>query len=383
VGASQVRVNEPDLGHDGKPLRAALALITLLVAGMLAGAAPASAASSCPPQTFLSFDHLAYEATVNPATVSVPGGSSLGSGTIDEPTNANGCRRVQRSVAIQAAGSIQPEVAVLVRGRPRTLFVIGHRCDGFTGSAHWDCLLRPLVFRGRQFTATSYPGATPRKVPLGAAIGTAKYHGRTVTVRRLQGVSDSLALGISGQPSTAFLSPRTCPYSGFATNPQYDNLLRCLRAPVWFSFDPPGNQAGTTVVGRSDRPLAAAVAGAPVSLVSLPVVADFVPPHHGPLVPVGRVADKVSVRIPNVPAGLYEAVVSCPKCSPGAGVGSLYPAGSILVTAKPKSSPGIRVISYVLAALVVVAAIMAVRTYRRRRGTTGTGGRGWGRSSRR
>ena len=378
-------MTDTDLGHDCYALRFALALIALLVTGALAAAAPASAASSCPPQTFLSFDHLAYEATAIPATVSVPPGSRLGSGTIDEPTNANGCRRAQRSVTVQAAGSIQPQVAVIVRGRPRALFVIGHRCAGFSGSAYWDCLLRPLVFHGRQFTATSYPSASsPRKtVPLGAAIGRTSYHGHTVTVRRLQGVPDALAVGVSGQPSTAFLSPRTCPYSGFANNPQYDNLLRCLRAPVWFTFDPPGNEAGATVVGRSDRPVAAPVAGAPVSLVSLAVVADFVPANHGPLVPVGHVADQVNVHLPNVPAGLYEAVVSCPRCRAGAAGEPLYPAGSILVTAKPKSSPGIRVISYVLAGLVVVAAILAVRTYRRRRGTTGRGGRGWGRSSRR
>jgi hypothetical protein len=355
------------------PLRLALALITLCVAGSFVGSpSTTEAASGCPTLTFLSYGHLAYAATPRPASVQLPGGASLGTGTIDEPTNSNGCRRAQSTVGVQAVGSIQPQVAVLVRSRPGVVFVIGHRCQGFAGSAYWSCLLHPLMFNGQQFTATSYPTApgARRTVPLGAAIGPAQYQGRRVTVRRLEDVAPSLAVGISGQPSTAYLSPRTCPYSGFSNNPQYDNLLRCLRSPVWFTFDPPGNGVGATVVGRSDRPLTASVQGAPVGLVSLPVVADYVPSSHVRAVPVGQVGEQVSVKIPDVKAGLYEAVVSCPHCGSG-GVGGLYPAGSILVTAKPKSSPAIKIISYVLAALVVLATFFGLRTYRRRRADMG------------
>jgi hypothetical protein len=303
-----------------------------------------------------------------PATVQVPAGATIGSGTIDEPTSGNGCRRVQNSVQVQAAGSIAPQVAILVRGRPRLLFVIGHRCQGFAGAAYWSCLLSPLVFQGHQFTATSYPlTPAPRKtVALGPAIGVAQYQGRQVTVRGLQGVPTSIAIGISGQPSTAFLSPSACPYSGFSNYPQYDNLLRCLRSPVWYTFDPPGNEVGLTVVGRSDRSVTPAVQGAAISLVRLPLVADYVPANHGNLVGVGHVADQVSIKVPDVPAGVYEAVVSCPRCGPG-GVAGLYPAGSILVTAQPKTDPTFRIISYVLGALVIVAAFLGFRTYRRRR----------------
>lgn len=353
-------------------LRLVLALIIVLAAGVLTGAPSASAASSCPTLTFLSFGHLAYEATAIPATVQVPGGATIGHGTIDEPTNGSGCRRAQNSVQVQAVRSIQPQVAVLVAGRPRDAFVIGHRCQGFAGSAFWSCLLSPLAFRGQQFTATSYPlTPAPRgTVPQGPVIGTAQYQGHKVTVRQLQGVPATLAVGISGQPSTAFLSPRACPYSGFSNDPRYDNLRRCLRSPVWFTFDPPGNEAGTTVVGRSDRPLSASVRGAPVGLVSLPVVADYVPSSHARATPVGQVGAQVSIRIPDIPAGLYEAVVSCPHCGAG-GVGGLYPAGSILVTAKPKGSSAIKIISYVLAALAVLAAFLGFRTYRRRRAQMG------------
>ncbi len=350
-------------------MRIGTALITLLIAGAIAGGSRASAASSCPTQTYLSYNHLAYAATAVPATVQISPGTRLGGGTVDEPTSANGCRRAQHSVQVQTTGSIDPRVAVLVRGRPRTLFVMGHRCEGFTGSAYWACLLRPLVYDGSQFTATSYPStpAPRRKVPLGAEIGSAEYHGHKVAVHRIQGVSPSLAVAISEQPSTAFLSPRVCPYSGFSDSAEYDNLLRCLRSPVWFTFDPPGNQAGQTVVARSDRPVSPAVAGASISLVSLPVVADLVPPHHGRLIPVGHVAARVTLRIPHLAAGLYEAVVSCPRCRPSGGDAGLYPGGSILVSAQPKTSLGIRIVSYALAAAVVAAMIMSFIMWRRRR----------------
>jgi hypothetical protein len=350
-------------------LRVVPALLTLLVVGAVASGSPASAASGCPTQTFLSYNHLAYEATGIPAAVTVPAGSGLGGGTVDEPTTTNGCHRVQRSVHVLVAGSIDSRVAVLVRGRPRTLFVIGHRCQGFAGSSYWDCLLHPLVFDGQTFTGASYPSAPPprKTVAFGGPIGRAQYQGRTVTVRRIQGVAPAVAVGIPGQPSAAFLSPRACPYSGFSNTPQYDVLLRCLRSPVWFTFDPPGSQADATVVARSDRAVSAPVAGASISLVRIPVVADFVPAHPGGLVPVGQVAAQVSLHIPNLPSGLYEAVVSCPRCgSLAGGPPGLFPSGSILVTAKPKSSVAFKFISYALAVAFITAAILAFRTWRRR-----------------
>jgi hypothetical protein len=369
-----------------KTLRVALAVCTVLVAGALLSSSTASAAS-CPTGTFLSFDHLAYATIAVPPTVRLVHGSPLGGGTVDEPTSPDGCKRARNSVQVLTAGSIDPHVAVLVAGRPLTAFVIGSRCAGSAVPAYWDCLLRPLVFRGQQFTATSYPRREPahRTVPLGAAIGKAKYHGQTVTVRHIDGVDPSLAVGISGRPSDAFLSPRTCPYGGFSNNPQYDNLLRCLRSPVWFTFDPPGSEVGGTLAARSDRPVPAAVAGAGISLVALPVVADFVPPRHGPLVLVGHVADQVNLRVPNVSPGLYEAVVSCPGCAPRpVGGGTLYPAGSFLVTPKQKTSLGIQIVSYALAIAVVAAAILTFKTWRRRRRLgLATTRPGWGRSSRR
>ncbi len=362
-----------------------------VLAGLLVGAAPASAASSCPTQTFLQFDHLAYASVAVPSTVQIPAGVSLGGGTIDEPTSSNGCHRKDVSVTVLTASSLAPPVAVLVAGRAHTIFVVGERCAGFAGSAYWDCLLSPLAFGGQQFTATSYPSApAPQKpVALGAAIGTARYHGHRVTVRRIQGVAPSLAIGISGQPSTAFLSPSTCPYSGFSNTPEYDNLLRCLHGPVWFTFDPLGGGTGETVVARADRPLSAAVVGASLSFVQLPVVADVVPADHGPLIPIGRVAEQVSIQVPKVSTGVYEAVVSCPSCASRAnGEQTLFPAGSILLTAKTSTSLGIRIVSYALLLAFLFAAFLAFRTWRRRRGLRpaprpGARRPGGGRSSRR
>jgi hypothetical protein len=353
-----------------RPLRCAVAVLALVILGALASSGPARAAS-CPTQSFLEFNHLAYAEVGIPSTVRLSPGSTVGGGTIDQPTSANGCKREKVSVQIHAAASIDPQVAVFASGRPRTLFVIGSRCSGFAGPAFWDCLTQPLHFDGRQLTATSYPATPPprRTLALGASLGSAQYHGRKITIRRIDGVNPSLAVGISGQPSTAFLSPRTCPYSAFANNPRYDDLLRCLQGPVWFTFDPPGSDVGGTVVARSDRPLSSAVSGASISLVALPIVADFVPADHGSLKTVGHVADQVSLHVPNVAPGLYEAVVSCAACASHADRGAtLFAAGSILISPKPKSSPVIRIISYALALAVVVAVILTLRTRRARSG---------------
>ncbi len=350
-------------------MRAVLALALLALVGVAAGASPAPAASRCPTETFLSFDHLAYVSKRVPAGSALSPGSPLGSGAIDEPTSPDGCRRARHSAQVRAAGSIEPPVALMVDGRPRTVFVIGHRCDGSVEGAYWDCLLQPLVFRRRRFTGTSYPAlpAPRRTLPLGAAIGTARLGGRTVTVRRIEGVDPLVAVGVSGRPSEAFLGARTCPYEGFSNTPALDNLLRCLRSPVWFTFDPPGGEPGGNIVARSDRPLGADVAGAPLSLVRLPRVANFVPERPSRRIGVSRVAASVSFRVPSVPAGIYEAVVSCPRCASGSGGKTLFPAGSILITAKPKTSRGIQIVSYALTAALVAAIILAFRTWRRRR----------------
>jgi hypothetical protein len=188
-----------------------------------------------------------------------------------------------------------------------------------------------------------------------------------VTVRRIHGVDPSLAVGVSDRPSEAFLVASVCPYEAFSNRPAFDDLLRCLRSPVWFTFDPPGGQVGEAVVARSDRELDAQVAAAEVGLVRLPVVTDFVPTETSAPAPIGRVGSELTFDVPDVPAGLYEAVVSCPRC-PEAGEGkALFPAGSILVTEKAKTSGGIRIVSYALTAALAVAAVISFGFWRRRR----------------
>jgi hypothetical protein len=289
--------------------------------------------------------------------VKIPAGRTSGTGQLDAPASADGCKRKRETDDVLAAGAIEPRVAVLVRGRPRTLFVIGHRCDGFAGDAYWDCLLRPLVFQGRRFTGTSYPRGG-RTVPLGAELGSGQLGGRSVTVRRIEGVDPAIAVGVSARPAQAYLAASTCPYEGFSNTPAYDDLLRCLRSPVWFTFDPPGGETGGTVVGRADRPPGAA-AGATVGLVRITRVADYVPARREAPVEVGRVGREVTIDIPDVPSGLYEAVVRAD--------GKLFPAGSFLVTARPKTSTGIRIVSYALTAALVAAVVMLILSWRRRR----------------
>jgi hypothetical protein len=348
------------------------AILAACAAAAAAVVAPAGAAAPrCPTETFLSFGHLAYVSKDVPATVRLAPGSGLGGGLIDEPASSDGCKRRRESVDVVAAGPIEPRVAVMATKLPRTVFVIGHRCSGTSGAAYWSCLLQPLAFQGRRYTGTSYP--SEKTVPLGAAVGKGALGGKPVTVRRIEGVDPALAVGVAGRPSEAFLTAPTCPYEGFASAPAYDDLLRCLRSPVWFTFDPPGGEPGATIVARSDRPPGRDVTGAQIGLVRLPLVADFIPKRHAPLVGVGRVAQQVGFAVPDVPAGLYEVVVSCPRC---ASAQTLFPSGSILVTGKRKTSLGIRIVSYALTAALVAAVVLLVRTWRRRRRTTSPGSAG-------
>jgi hypothetical protein len=330
------------------------------------------AASKCPTETFLSFDHLAYAATSLPATARIEAGARLGPGIVDEPNEPSGCRRRRESLGVVRAAGIDPRVAVMVEGRRGTLFVLGARCAGYEGAEKWQCLLHPLAFGGRLYTGTRYPErpGPQGQVPLAQPLGEADLDGRTVTVLRIDGVPASLAVGVKGRPSDAFLAPGVCPYEGFENTPAEDDLLRCLRSPVWFTFDPPGGRAGDAVTARSDRPVVAELAGATISLVRLPRVADFVPSDRSSAVRVGAPRSKFRLTLPDVPPGLYEAVVSCPQCASNDAGTNQFPAGSILITGKAKTSVGIQIITYVLGILVLasvmVAALFFIRNRRRR-----------------
>jgi hypothetical protein len=351
-------------------LRAArlLVVIAAVVAAHASGGL-ATAASKCPTETFLSFDHLAYAATPLPAAAGIEAGARLGPGIVDEPSEPSGCKRRRESLGVVRAAGIDPRVAVMVEGRRRTLFVLGARCAGYEGAERWQCLLHPLVLDGRRYTGTRYPERPlPQgQVSLGVPAGEADLDGRRVTALRIDGVEPSLAVGIRGRPNDAFLAPGVCPYEGFENTPAEDDLLRCLRSPVWFTFDPPGGRAGDPVTARSDRPLTAELAGATISLVRLPRVADFVPSDRSSAVRVGAPRSQFRLTLPDVPAGLYEAVVSCPQCASADEGKTQFPAGSILVTGKAKTSTAIRIISYLLGALVLASVIGSVIVFRRNR----------------
>jgi hypothetical protein len=357
-------------------LRAArLLVLAVAVVAAHASAGSATAASKCPTQTFLSFDHLAYAATSLPATAGIEGGARLGPGIVDEPNEPSGCKRRRESLGVVRTAGIDPRVAVMVEGRRGTLFVLGARCAGYEGAEKWQCLLHPLAFGGRLYTGTRYPErpGPQGQVPLGVPLGEAELDGRPVTVLRIDGVPASLAVGIKGRPSDAFLAPGVCPYEGFENTRAEDDLLRCLRSPVWFTFDPPGGRAGDPVTARSDRPLVAELAGATISLVRLPRVADFVPSDRSSAVRVGAPRSEFRLTLPDVPPGLYEAVVSCPQCASNDAGKTRFPAGSILVTGKAKTSVGIQIITYLLGALVLASVVVAVAFFirnRRRRAET-------------
>lgn len=349
-------------------MRTARLLSAAAVAAALTAAGPA-AASRCPTETFLSFDHLAYVAKPLPASVQMSPGDRLGPGTIDEPTSADGCKRRRESAPVRRVDGIAPGVAVMVQGRLRTVFVLGKRCAGSEGARYWDCLLHPLRFAGRSYTGTSYPArAAPRgTVPVRGALGKAELGGRTVTVVRIAGVDPSLAVGVRGRPSEAFLAASVCPYEGFENVTSEDDLLRCLQSPVWFAFDPPGGKTGDEVVATSDRPLAPVVAGATVMLVRLPVVADLVPRNRKGAARIGTAAARLRVTLPDVPPGLYEAVVACRRCAASHGGRTLFPAGSVLISRPAKGSSGPRIVSFGLGLAVLGLAVASLVVWRRGR----------------
>jgi hypothetical protein len=343
--------------------------VAVAVVAALASGGPAGAASKCPAETFLSFDHLAYAATPLLAAAGIEPGARVGTGTVDEPSDPTGCKRRRESLAVRRAGAIDPRVAVMVESRRGTLFVLGARCAGYPGFERWRCLLSPLVFEGRRYTGTRYPPlpAPQGKMPLGLPVGKGDLDGRSVTLTRIDGVPTSVAVGVEGRLSEAFLAPGVCPYEGFENAQIDDDLLRCLRSPVWFTFDPPGAPAGEAVTARSDRPLAAELTGATISLVRLPRVADFVPSDRSSAVRVGVPRATFRLTLPDLPAGLYEAVVSCARCASAHERKTLFPAGSILVARQAKTSIAIRIVSYGLGVLVLASVIGSVIVFRRNR----------------
>jgi hypothetical protein len=334
----------------------------------LAWMAPESSAATCPKQTFLRFGGYAYIAQKLPTATAIKAGAALGDGSLDEPTSADGCKRRRESVSVRKAGGIESSVAVMVIGF-RNIFVLGSRCDGFEGDEHLRCLLEPLVFQGHRYTGVRYP-RTPgpqRTVARGRPLGRAEAGGSAVTVVRIPRVPASVAVAMKGRPNDAYVAAGVCPYESFENDRARDDLRRCLESPVWFAFDPPGAVAGDRIVGVADRPLPPQLEGATVSLVRLAVATDSVPTNRAGSVPVGRVRSKLRLTVPDLPAGLYEAVVSCPGCAAAYGGETAFPAGSFLVGKPAEGSSGVEAVSIGLAAGFLVLAVASVVVWRRGR----------------
>ena len=139
--------------------------------------------------------------------------------------------------------------------------------------------------RGSPIYGTGYPAEpSPQGESLTGSLGRATLNGTEVTVRRIEGVDlDS--------PSASRAAERGLPRRlGLSVRRVLEQAGLRRPAPLppepgLVHFDPPGGQVGETVVARSDRTLGSQVVGAGVSLVRLPIVADFVPEQGSALRP--------------------------------------------------------------------------------------------------
>lgn len=345
-------------------MRAAIRFVVLAAVALTAATATAGTAGAvaCPTTVFLRYGHLIYASKVIPASVSLPAGPVLGPGEIDEAKNTTRpnenakCERQRNDVQVVRLGDLDPAVAVGIQGRPRLALVLGGRCTGFAGDAFWSCLTEPVVFDGTSFTAIAYPPGSPRDVTLGEALGRAKRGGETVAVRRIEGVSPKVAVGVEGESNAAFVAPTVCPYEQFSATPAADDLARCLAAPVWLVFDPPGARVGQSITAYTDRSVAAPVTGSSIELVRSQIVPDVVPRDRSgavqvSTVPGGPAGTKLEFDVPDVDEGVYEAVVTCNKCAASFNDRTVFPAGSMV--AFKKKSTNILIITVAVIVLFV------------------------------
>jgi hypothetical protein len=352
-----------------RPFLAALAL----AAAAIFAPPGSAAASSCPTGSFLGFQHLVFRSEALPASSHLTAGSKLGSGLLDEPTSANGCDRKQGKVDVVGLAGVDPSVAVGVDGRPGIAFVLGARCSGYGRTGRWVCLRRPLRFRGENYAGVGYPTGAGR-LPLAGPLGPALLERKPVRAVRLAGVDPAVAVSVAGRRGEVFLAPGACPYERFSARPTFDDLRRCLTGPVWLVFDPPGGRVATTIEARPDRALAPALAGATVTLDRLRIAADLVPRNPRARARIGALGrDGISFSAPDVPPGLYEAVVTCRRCAVRNGE-TRFPAGSVLISPKRGGSSGARAVVIGIGALILALGVAAAVVFgrNRRRRTTGS-----------
>lgn len=349
--------------------------MAVAVAAALAGAPDRGSAGTCPDLTVLETDRGIYLGEPLPAAAGIEQGDALGGGVIDAPEGNDRCERRRTDVDVNALAGIDPEVAVGVDGRPETIFVLGSKCSGFEGESRWTCLREPLTLDGRTYVATRYPeaGGEERPLPLGEPIDGAVIAGEPADAVTITGVDPAAAVGIAGSPDLAYVAVGTCLFEQFDRRPLYDDLRRCLEAPIWFVFDPAGAPPGDEATAVADRPVSDELAGATVSLARSTVPADVVPQEPQPVVVFtldGGAAAEHRFTVPELEPGRYEAVLDCDGCSTAAGK-TVFPAGSFLVAQESEASGG-RTLTTVITILIGVAflAALALSVYMWRRGRT-------------
>jgi hypothetical protein len=340
--------------------------------GALASAGTA-AAQDCPGDGLLLFGGAVYSEEPVPAEVSAERGAALGAGRLAFLTEEAGCG--PQDVEVLELAGVTQDLAVAVADRPGFVFVLGARCAGFEGEERASCILDPLVYDGREYTAARYPGgASPGRLVPGAALESAELGGESLAAVELEGVDPAVAVGVEGRPDEAFVAVGACPYERFDEAEANDDLLRCLQGPLWLVFElerPPAAQAGEAISARADRAVSEVVDGADLSFVLIEGGADVVPRSLEGATAIGTLdvqpdgSVTVPITVPDVDTGIYEAIVTCEACADAFGGTTVFPAGSLAIVGGTGGGGGPRTLGIVLGALFVIAIVGSVIAWRR------------------
>ena len=352
-------------------LLARLACCLLAASFSLCAGAGSAAAQDCPGSGLLLFERAVYSEEPAPPGGVAERGAALGSGRLAF-VEAAGCD--PQDVEVVALTRATPDLAVAVDGRPDSIFVLGARCAGYEDEERSTCILEPLTHDGRMYTGARYPdGVSPTRLVWGDPLGDAELGDESMTAVAIEGVDPAVAVGVSGRPDEAFVAAGACPYERFAEDEANDDLLRCLRAPLWLIFEleqPPAARAGETITARADRSVADVVDGATLSLVLLEGSSDVVPSSLSGAIEIGSVTVdpegrvSVPITVPDVPTGVYEAIVSCEACADQFGGETVFAAGSVAIVGDDGGG-GPRTVGIVIGSLLFVALALAVVAWRR------------------
>lgn len=354
-------------------LVARIALVAIVAVAAAAVSTPDGRAGTCPDITLLELGSGVFRGEPLPASSGIEQAAPVEDGVLDAPEVDDLCERRRTDVSVRALEGIDPAVAVGIDGRPETIFVLGSKCFGFEGDARWSCFREPLELDGRTYIGTRYPdgpgedrGLTPGEPIEGAVVA-----GEPVDAVAIEGVDPAVAVGIAGSPDRAYVAIGPCLYERFDRRALYDDLRRCLEAPLWLVFEPAGAEPGDEVSAEADRPPGPELAGATVSLARSTVAADVVPQGAAGVV-VFTIGDGGSVEfpftVPELGPGRYEAVLECDGCETAAGK-TVFPAGSFLVVEGSGASGG-RNLTTIVTIVIGVAflAALGLSIYMWRRG---------------